>query len=146
MWMSVNEEREKRGPSLRGSLLRIKLLEILGGYPMNTAQICRVLHGAKHAYDIKFCRPEAYAVFRDQAGYKQRGNNCLYVGCHSCVPGYGAVYRNLMRLVKTGHLETRKEFRSDPIVPNTKDLVRMWALKGKLPTLDIHFNGGQTVE
>ncbi|GAG84256.1 unnamed protein product, partial [marine sediment metagenome] len=115
---------------LRPQVFRANLLELVrkefkkkGG---NTAQICRIKHGAKHRYDIKYCRENPYHKFRDANGFKERGNNCLYENCKTCNPGYGRIYYHLGALEKKGYLESRMEYRGDPIVTGAKDWMRMW--------------------
>ena len=119
-----------------GGLLRLKLLNLLeNSEPLNTCQICRIIHGAEGKHDIKFCRPEKWDIRHDEDGFSRRGNNALYVNCKDHFPGYGAVYRNLMVLGGKGFIETRRENRNDPIVPTQKDWMRMWAYRGRLPRI-----------
>ena len=120
------------------NILRVKLLEILKvNHPRNTCQICRMVRGS-HAYHIELCRGKKgrpIKEFRKDSYWTEGG---LYPNCKDCTPNYFAVWRALWVLKRKGFVDTRKEYRSDPIKPNAKDNVRMWALKGKLPSMD-HF-------
>lgn len=89
------------------NLLRVKMLSLLEkSEPLNTCQICRIIHGAKGKYDIKFCRPSKWDVRHDTEGFTKRDSRtgALYVNCRDHVPGYRAVYRNLYVLVRKGKL------------------------------------------
>ncbi len=132
--MQSDGEGKKRGPMLRGSLLRIKLLEVLGERNYNTCQSCRRVHG-KSAYNIKFCRDVPYGVWHDDSGFKTR-NRMLYVNCHAHSPNIDYVYAALKILERKGFVESRVEWRRDPIRPQAKDRMRIWALRGRLPRLD----------
>ena len=123
---------------IRNNVVRAKILEILKeeGTPLNTSQVCRLYHGAESKFHIKFCRPQKWDKRHDTEGFSRRGNNSLYENCHAHSPGYGVIYRALFKLVEKGHLDTRIETRSDPIVPTQKDRMRMWAFVGMLPSLD----------
>jgi len=125
---------------LRPQVFSANLLELIrkefdqtGG---NGAQICRVKHGAKGKHDIGFCRTNPYHTWRDVNGFKERGGGCLYENCKVCSPGYQRVYYFLGKLEEKGYLESRMEYRTDPIVPGAKDWMRMWYVKGQMPTLD----------
>ena len=122
------------------ALLRYKLLNLMENNPtpMNTCQICRIIHGAKSKNDMSICQDKKYAIRHDPKGFTTRGNNSLYDHCKDHSPGYGAVYRQLMTLVRKGFLETRRECRIDPITPTQKDWMRMWSYRGRLPSLN-HF-------
>ena len=68
---------------MRGSVLRVKLLEILKGELwINSLQICRVLNGASGKHDLGFCRdsPHAYSYENNYTGY---GGN-PYINCKTC--------------------------------------------------------------
>ena len=122
---------------MNNQAVRVKILEILEkeGTPLNTSQVCRIYHGAKSKYHIKFCRPKKWDIRHDKDGFARRGNNGLYQNCHAHKPGYGIIYYSLMTLHKKGYVDTRVEIRSDPIIPTQKDRMRMWALRGMLPSL-----------
>ncbi len=133
-----------RPTSFRARLLELMKTEfkLTGG---NTSQICRVTHGAKSRYDIKFCRNKKEG-WRPEKGFTDRGNNALYEKCRYCSPGYHKVRYYLYYLAgmfpgeepngKQVFLTTRMEYRTDPIVPGAKDLMRMWYLMGEMPSLD----------
>lgn len=114
--------------------LEEKLLKILEKRPYNTAQVCRQVRD-KSPYDIELCRPKPVKItgFRKQMNFHIQGP---YVNCVHCKPYYGKVWRVLNKLEKRDLIESRKEWRNDPIKRGAKDNVRMWALKGKLPSLD----------
>ena len=118
-------------------ILRYKLLNLLENSPtpLNTCQICRIIHGAESKNDMSICQDSKYPIRHDPRVFSNRGNNALYENCKDHFPGYGAVYRHLMILMRKGFLETRKEHRSDPIVPTQKDWMRMWAYHGRLPRM-----------
>jgi len=122
---------------VKSQSVRVKILEILEeeGTPLNTAQVCRLFHGAESKFHIQFCRPKKWDTRHDDDGFSRRGNNALYENCHAHKPGYGAIYSGLMKLYEKGYVDTRIEVRSDPIVPTQKDRMRMWALRGMLPSL-----------
>ena len=111
-----------------------KLLNILKeeGTPLNGMQVCRLLNGAQSKYDIKFCRDKA-SNWRDPNRFKNQGYP--YPNCQHHETKNSQVYYYLKKLEKQGVLESRIEYRSDPIVPNRKDRMRMWAFKGRLPRL-----------
>lgn len=118
---------------------RYKLLDLLktSATPLNTCQVCRIIHGAKGKHDIGFCRPEKWDVRHDKDGFTRRNSikGAVYENCKNHTPGYYAVYRGLYVLERKGFLETRIEKRNDPIVPTQKDRMRMWAYRGRLPRI-----------
>lgn len=123
----------------RPSVVRAKILKILEDemVPLNSLQICRLLNGADHKVDIRFCRGDEPWGWTDPNGFKER-NWGAYTGCGSCNNPRDRVYYFLRQLEEKGYVDSRLEFRSDPIQPLRKDWMRMWALKGKLPSLDNH--------
>lgn len=125
---------------LRPTVFRAKLRDFMEKqpFPLNGAQVCRMWHGAKGKHDLEFCRRSPYPTWRDTDGFKARGGGALYEHCKVCSPGYQRVYYHLCKLEKQGWLESRMEYRTDPIVPGAKDWMRMWAIKGKLPSLLKH--------
>ena len=115
------------------------MLELMFRLPlkeMNICQYCRLIHGAKSKQDIDFCYNGAPRdSFQNPRGFTERGNGILYPACRECDPGYGLVYRTILKLEKQGVAETRKEWRTDPVVPGAKDNMRMVAASGNLPSL-----------
>ncbi|GAG84261.1 unnamed protein product [marine sediment metagenome] len=141
--MSTNQEGKKRGSRLRGSVLRAKLLEILKGeYWLNSLQVCRILNGAKHKHDLSFCRinPHPYGYTNNFTGY---GGN-PYSGCVNCNTNRSRVYSALKSLEKKGFIESVLGWFTDAVrTTGGKDRMRIWALKGRLPSLD-HFTENET--
>ena len=117
----------------RSPEIRERLLEALQGHPLNGMQLCRILNGAKGEFDINFCREKA-GSWRDPNRFKSQGSP--YPNCFECSILWSSVYYHLQKLEKAGEVESRVEWRGDPIVPHAKDRMRMWALKGGLPSLD----------
>jgi len=114
--------------------------------PINTCQICRLMNGAKHRNDIKFCTGGLKDKWKGESNFKSHGNH-PYHNCESCEWKLKQVWYHLGVMEKHPDfqvLESRIEFISDPIVPNRKDRVRLWAPVGCLPNLDVHLNGGNT--
>ena len=113
-----------------------KILRILGeNLPLNTSQVCRMYHGATSRYDINFCTSGRKDEWKDKGNFERYGHN-LYPNCIGHEPGYNKIYYRLGKLGKLGLAESRVEWRTDPIVRGRKDRMRMWALKGRLPSLD----------
>jgi len=117
----------------RADEIREEILRVLERHPLNGMQICRIINGAKGEFDIKFCRSNPGA-WRDQNRFKNQGSP--YPNCFDCSVLWSSVYYHLRKLEAGGKVESRVEFRGDPIVPHAKDRMRMWALSGRLPNLD----------
>ena len=108
--------------------------------PINTCQICRIINGAKGKHDIKFCRGNQKDEWKGKGNFKSHGN-FPYPNCKNCEWKLAQVWYHLRVLENHkdfGVIESRIEFRADPIVPNRKDRMRMWAPVGCLPKLTNH--------
>ena len=118
-----------------GDKVRERLLEILSeNLPLNTCQVCRLYNGAEHRNDIKFCRDEVKDPWKGKDTYSTHGN-LPYKNCKDCERKLPSIWYYLRTLEEQGKAESRLEFRTDPIVRGRKDKMRMWALKGGLPSL-----------
>jgi len=115
--------------------LRFKLLELLkkSDTPLNTCQICRIINGVTKN-EIKFCRGNIGWEWTDPGGFSKRGNHA-YINCVDHAPNWKKVYSQLSVLERKGFLESRLEYRSDPINASRKDRMRMWAYIGRLPRI-----------
>lgn len=119
----------------RGDEVREKLMEILSeNLPLNTCQVCRLYNGAKHRNDIKFCTSGTKDPWKGESTFKKHGN-LPYKNCRDCERKLPSIWYYLGTLEKQDKAESRLEFRSDPIVIGRKDKMRMWALKGRLPSM-----------
>ena len=104
-------------------------------FSLNGMQICRLVNGAKGKHDIKFCTGGKKDKWKGVSNFKSHGNK-PYPHCNTCEWNASQVYYHLKTLEKQDVLESRIEFRTDPILITRKDRMRMWARKGGLPTLD----------
>jgi len=124
--------------SKSGDKVREKIKMILSeNLPLNTCQVCRLYNGARHRNDIKFCTSGIKDKWTDETNFKKHGN-FPYKNCKEHKLKLPQVWYYLGTLEKKGTVESRIEFRRDPVDMNRKDRMRMWALKGRLPSLN-HF-------
>ena len=124
---------------MRIEVLRANLIEILRTeLPLNGMQVCRLINGAKSRLDIRFCHGGKIDPWRDGKNYTKHGNH-PYKNCINCDVKSYRVAHTLEQLEREGKIESKKEFRRDPIRPQTKDRMRIWALKGKMPRLSLYF-------
>jgi len=120
---------------MRDAVLRQRFLSLLeDSEPLNTSQICRLINGAKHKHDIDFCTSGIKDKFTDEKNFAKHGNH-TYRNCIACSINWKQIYYQLSILEKKRFLESRVEWRQDPIVIGRKDKFRMWAHRGKLPSL-----------
>jgi len=117
------------------AVLRQRLLQLLdGSRPLNTSQVCRLINGATHKHDIEFCTSGIKDKFTDETNFAKHGNH-TYRNCIVCDINWKKIYYQLSILEKKGFLESRIEWRNDPIVIGRKDKFRMWGHRGNLPSL-----------
>jgi hypothetical protein len=135
MRLPSNPKGVKSRKGMRGSLLRVQLMEILRvELPLNGMQVCRILNGGKSRYDIKFCRPFAWK-YMDSKSWSAHGNH-PYDNCVYCSVKAYRVAHTLEQLEREGKVESKKGWRRDPIKPQRKDKMKTWALRGRLPKMD----------
>lgn len=122
---------------LNWPVLRARLIELLKNQPLpiNSCQVCRIYQG-KNKNDIKFCRNNP--IQDVTANNWERNNNLFYENCINCSPNHKQIYAALCQLQEKGYLDGRTERRLDPQKAHRgmKDKMRMWAIKGGLPSMD----------
>ena len=134
IYFGLEQDLKKTCRKCRSLKIEIKLEEILrNSLPLNGMQVCRIINGAKGKYDIKFCR-NTPGAWRDPNRFKNQ--KTPYPNCKHCEIKWVHVYYYLKKLEAKESLDSRIEYRSDPINPNRKDKMRMWAIKGRLPKLE----------
>jgi len=122
IFIAIQRTREKT------MTLREYIKELMTKNPraLNTAQVCRLVHG-RDINDIDFCRaiPEKDPT---ENRLKKYGKWGYYDHCRLCEVNVKHVYAELKKMEKSGEAIGPMKNKNDPQRPNGRDNMREWLL------------------